>query len=712
MRTQVRPTLFVTFMFALLVGWSQASTAAAPWWNANWRFRVPVTVDPAGVSRTMKPAEIALNFTQLLSTVGQSGTLSEASLRVVEVNASGVVINDTVQFQFDKDADFQAATKASGTLVILMDGTTLPGSQRMYHVYFDLTTRPFTPATMTPRVSYTDNIMDEGQFSYRVQTEIGTYFYHKQGGGFSSILDVNGNDWIGYHPTYPGSTAGGPSRGLPNPVYPRGYFHPGSTSSASTILNSGPLKFTINTATVADDWACRWEIYPRYARLTMLSGDSTYWLLYEGTPGGSLEVGKDIVAISTGSQALASQSWIGDIPGDEWAYFGDPTVNRSFFMAHHNPDDIFDSYRPMDSLMTVFGFGRERAFSYMTAFPAQLTVGLVDGIDFTTMSEAINGAYKDLVVTRGAAEVNTLPGMPAQLAPADGSVELPTQIEFRWTSSPLSILYGLQVSTDSAIAGDFVVNDSTVADTVKTVSGLSSSRTYYWRVFGRNASGKGPFSPVWQCVTAGSAPGAVVLTSPEDLAASISDSVRFVWESGQPDADRYWFELGFDEGFTFRVVDSSLTDTSTVSRGLIKNHTYYWRVKARNGMGWGPFSDVRRVQTTLTGVDDATDGLPGAFALRQNYPNPFNPETIIEYSLAGTGTPGSGVNKVTLVVFDLLGREVASLVDGVQSPGTYQVRFAPSSLAGGVYLYRLDVRPLSGGGPGSYSETKSLILLR
>ena len=114
----------------------------------------------------------------------------------------------------------------------------------------------------------------------------------------------------------------------------------------------------------------------------MLSGDSTYWLLYEGTPGGLLEVGTDIVVTSNGSQVLASQSWIGDIPGDEWAYFGDPTVNRSFFMAHHNADDAFDSYRPMDNLMTVFGFGRERAFSYMTDFPAQLTVGLVEGIDF------------------------------------------------------------------------------------------------------------------------------------------------------------------------------------------------------------------------------------------------------------------------------------------------------------------------------------------
>ena len=250
LRYSVRTVLFLA---VLLTGWTQALVAAAPWWNANWRFRVAVTVDPAGISRTMKPADLPLNFTQILSTLGQSGTFSEASLRVVEVNSAGAVINDTVQFQFDRDADYQAATKASGTLIVLMDGTTSPGSLRTYHVYFDLTTRTFTPAVVTSRVSYTDDVLDEGQLSYRVQTEIGTYFYHKLGGGFSSILDVNGNDWIGYHPSYPGSTAGGPSRGLPNPVYPRGYFHPGATSSTSAISGSGPLKITINTATVADD---------------------------------------------------------------------------------------------------------------------------------------------------------------------------------------------------------------------------------------------------------------------------------------------------------------------------------------------------------------------------------------------------------------------------------------------------------------------------
>ena len=314
-------------------------------------------------------------------------------------------------------------------------------------------------------------------------------------------------------------------------------------------------------------------------------------------------------------------------------------------------------------------------------------------------------------MTQGAGEVNTLPGTPAQLEPADGSTDLP--IERR---VPLDF----EPAFDSLWDSDFDGLD---------ICGRVRRQRFDRRRHCAHGFGSGVFAhlplarvweereregtdvPIWRLATAGSLPGAVLLTAPEDQAAVVSDSVLFTWEPGQPDADRYWFELGFDAAFTFRVLDSSLMDTRTVARGLVKNHTYYWRVKARNGMGWGPFSDVRSVQTTLTGVVDG-DRLPEAFALRQNYPNPFNPETTIEYTIAGAGIPGSGASKVTLAVFDLLGREVARLIDGVQPPGAYSVRFAPSNLAGGLYVYRLEVRPLSGGSTGSFSAARSLVLLK
>ena len=107
--------------------------------------------------------------------------------------------------------------------------------------------------------------------------------------------------------------------------------------------------------------------------------------------------------------------------------------------------------------------------------------------------------------------------------------------------------------------------------------------------------------------------------------------------------------------------------------------------------------------------------VPHGFSLEQNYPNPFNPTTIIEYTVGGTGGQGSGVSTVRLVVYDILGREVATLVDEVKRPGTYKVEFdvrlpprrqalQPAGLSSGVYVYRLTA--------GEFSQARALILLK
>jgi hypothetical protein len=95
------------------------------------------------------------------------------------------------------------------------------------------------------------------------------------------------------------------------------------------------------------------------------------------------------------------------------------------------------------------------------------------------------------------------------------------------------------------------------------------------------------------------------------------------------------------------------------------------------------------------------------FSLDQNYPNPFNPTTEIRFQV-------TGVSDVKLVVYDLLGREVAVLMDGMKAPGVYTVKFSAtggstsggnaSSLSSGVYLYRLKA--------GDFVQTRKMILTR
>jgi hypothetical protein len=116
-------------------------------------------------------------------------------------------------------------------------------------------------------------------------------------------------------------------------------------------------------------------------------------------------------------------------------------------------------------------------------------------------------------------------------------------------------------------------------------------------------------------------------------------------------------------------------------------------IHAENNVGFIPISG-----SGVTDVpDDGEELIPVVHALGQNYPNPFNPTTVIGYSLFVRGP-------VTLRVYDILGREVAILVDGVKAPGTFTARWDASGLPGGVYFYRLT-------GPG-VNETRKMVLIR
>jgi hypothetical protein len=97
----------------------------------------------------------------------------------------------------------------------------------------------------------------------------------------------------------------------------------------------------------------------------------------------------------------------------------------------------------------------------------------------------------------------------------------------------------------------------------------------------------------------------------------------------------------------------------------------------------------------VTGV--TSDRTPAVFSLSQNYPNPFNPNTVVSYQLPV-------VSSVRLVVYDLLGREVAVLVNEKKTPGTYEVKFDAGGLASGVYFYRLTA--------GEFVQVRKLLLLR
>lgn len=197
-------------------------------------------------------------------------------------------------------------------------------------------------------------------------------------------------------------------------------------------------------------------------------------------------------------------------------------------------------------------------------------------------------------------------------------------------------------------------------------------------------------------VTTGPVPETPVVFSPRSTA-NVARKTTFVWYSSLY-AMSYRLQVALDQGFSTVIIDTAATDTTaTLKTPLDSTTIYYWRVAAMDTAGMSPYSAVAHFTTgTLLAVKEA-NASPKDFALLQNYPNPFNPTTVIGYQLP--------VNSlVTLKVYDIIGREVKTLVNGPQIAGSYTVRFDGGNLPSGVYFYKIRTE--------EYSDVKKLILIK
>lgn len=188
-------------------------------------------------------------------------------------------------------------------------------------------------------------------------------------------------------------------------------------------------------------------------------------------------------------------------------------------------------------------------------------------------------------------------------------------------------------------------------------------------------------------------------------------------------ASTYQIQISTDSLFSAIVLSQNSNQSSyTINTGdLSANVDYYWRVRTSNDGGIGPWSEISKFRITLTDVEDEQQ-LPTEFALMQNYPNPFNPSTKIKYRipiviLSSSKDENSGVHlrqaqsdvKVSLKVFDVLGNEIATLVNEYKPAGSYEVEFSVAQvsrpeISSGIYFYQLQA--------GEYVRTKKMILLR
>jgi hypothetical protein len=161
------------------------------------------------------------------------------------------------------------------------------------------------------------------------------------------------------------------------------------------------------------------------------------------------------------------------------------------------------------------------------------------------------------------------------------------------------------------------------------------------------------------------------------------------------------------------------TDSSPI------NDNYFDVFFIDNETGWiaGGYNSIYSGGTVLTtgnfpiGIGKVNSNFPEIFSLSQNYPNPFNPVTKIKYSLPNPSPANSGINsrgalQVKLIIYDILGREIQTLVNENKKPGTYEVDWDGSRFASGVYFYRLVTDDPSTSSEQGFVETKKMVLVK
>ena len=147
--------------------------------------------------------------------------------------------------------------------------------------------------------------------------------------------------------------------------------------------------------------------------------------------------------------------------------------------------------------------------------------------------------------------------------------------------------------------------------------------------------------------------------------------------------------LSTNNGTSWTAVNTGLTNTAVSA--LAVSGTNLFAGTGSGGVWRRPLSEM------ITSVEPVTRELSHQFSLLQNYPNPFNPSTTIEFELPKSSS-------VRLSVFDVLGREVAVLVNGRWEAGVHEVKFDGGWLSSGVYIYRIQAE--------DFVQTRKLTVLK
>jgi hypothetical protein len=202
------------------------------------------------------------------------------------------------------------------------------------------------------------------------------------------------------------------------------------------------------------------------------------------------------------------------------------------------------------------------------------------------------------------------------------------------------------------------------------------------------------WSNIWSFSTITPLPAVPKLVSATPTLTSSVLYTTYKWNTAQY-ADQYLIQVSKGLAFDTIYKTTTTSDTFKSISGHYVGQKYYWRVQAINITGSSPWSDVWNYTPILADVKE--EEIPTEYSLSQNYPNPFNPTTKIKFAL-----PQTALTKI--IIYDLLGREVQTLINKELEAGYHEINFEASNFQSGVYFYSIR--------SGDFIQTKKMVLMK
>ncbi|MCX6163613.1 MAG: T9SS type A sorting domain-containing protein [Ignavibacteriae bacterium] len=292
------------------------------------------------------------------------------------------------------------------------------------------------------------------------------------------------------------------------------------------------------------------------------------------------------------------------------------------------------------------------------------------------------------------------PPAPILLSPPNGATCVSLTPMLDWQNATGATSYRVQVSISPTFETT-VINVSGLPASQYTVNAnvLTYNTQYYWRVNASNQYGTSPWSNTLNFTTTPPAPPPPVLIAPPNGATNMPLTPMLYWSSSSG-AMSYSVQLSMSSSFTSIVYDTIITTTQIlIPPGRLINLTvYYWRVLAINSCGaLGAWSAVWVFVTNPTGINTYSAEIPTEYKLHNNFPNPFNPATKIRFDLPK-------VSDTKLIIYNILGKELATLINEKLPPGKFEIEWNASSLPSGIYFYKLETE--------NFVDVKKLVLIK